>query len=635
MPVSKWVPLMKKCFAANGIRPGNGEQAVIFTEYTDSANWIVRRLEEDGFTARRYSGSDNHATRDQVRAEFMAGAFQIIVSTDAGNEGIDLQAAHVLVNYDIPWSLVRLEQRMGRIHRIGQLKNVELYNLIAQGTREGEVLQVLLDNFVTAANELLGQMFDSLSMVAELSGLDDDRLKALLADTYGTDESKKAAALAAVQAVTVAQLRSTAQQARKEEAALATAVDVAAAIQRLNSDTLKRINPAIVEKYLHRLAVAHVMNREQSAAGEGIFRLTIPSGVLPKSLGSGASALIASSGSALTEAQMTGATLTNVIPLGPGEPAFRELVAFAQESLGPDLYRGGGVTDPTAFTDYSLFAFEGKLVEADGKHSSPWACLVRVDSAGARRASWESLANLEPGEVAPGPAHPGQRFDAEACAEQVAAGEQKSRQDTMKAWLVNAGKELRDLPTRISRDITEHDERVRVRTELTNMVSQRIEELGRMANVTIADVHLVSAVSVRATGLPPEPTEKDSEIISMKLVHDGLAAQGFGVTDVHTDQLGYDLYAVRGSEQRCVEVKGVWGSATSEGVKLTGGEVLIAAQQKDDYWLYIVDQCSEGGTVFGVFRNPVATFEGLLKEDVIFTVSGSVLKAATSETGEL
>ena len=53
----------------------------------------------------------------------MRGDFQVIVTTDAGNEGIDLQAAHVLVNYDIPWSLVRLEQRMGRIHRVGQLRD--------------------------------------------------------------------------------------------------------------------------------------------------------------------------------------------------------------------------------------------------------------------------------------------------------------------------------------------------------------------------------------------------------------------------------------------------------------------------------------------------------------------------------
>jgi hypothetical protein len=204
----------------------------------------------------------------------------------------------------------------------------------------------------------------------------------------------------------------------------------------------------------------------------------------------------------------------------------------------------------------------------------------------------------------------------------------------MRAWLVNAGKELRDLPNRISGDIVERDERVRVRSELTRMVALRIDELGRMANVTITDVRLASAVSVKATGVPPNPTEKDSETISMKKVHDVLTAEGFRVSDVHTEELGYDLYATRGREQRCVEVKGVWGSASSQGVRLTGNEVLIAAQQRDDYWLYVVDRCSEGGgSIYGVYIDPVATFEGLLKQDAIFAVSGSALKSARDATG--
>src|SRR5207248_9606285 len=130
----------------------------------DSADWLVDRFKAAGFTAKRYSGRDPHSTRDEVRAEFSNRDFQVIVSTDAGNEGIDLQSAHVLVNWDIPWSLVRLEQRMGRIHRVGQTRDVELYNLIATETREGDVLEVLLRNFVTAANQLDGRMFDSLSL---------------------------------------------------------------------------------------------------------------------------------------------------------------------------------------------------------------------------------------------------------------------------------------------------------------------------------------------------------------------------------------------------------------------------------------------------------------------------------------
>ena len=632
MPVSKWQPMIKDCLALNGIKPGNGEQAVIFTEFADTADWIVQRLVADGFSSRRYSGRDSHATRDEVRSEFMARSFQIIVSTDAGNEGIDLQSAHVLVNYDIPWSLVRLEQRMGRIHRVGQTRDVELYNLIAQDTHEGDVLRVLLDNFITAANELSGQMFDSLSLVGEMAGMKEETFKGLLADTYGLDESKKAAALAAVTAITTARLKVTAERLRQEEAALASTADVAAAVQRLNTDTLRRVNPAIVEAYLQRLQAARLFRVLPAPHGDGIFRLQSISGSLPEGLGRRGATLVASSGRAISEAQINGANVGNVIPLGPGEPAFRSLVSYAQDALSPDLYRGGVVTDPTSVIDYDLFAFEGTLVEADGRHTSRWGTLVKVDETGAKRASWEILANLVPSDEAAGSFHPAHSLDALSLAEQLAAQEEQKRQDVMGAWLLNAQKELSALPGRISHDIRDSAERVKVRAQLDTMVRVRMKELGRMASVTITDIKLTSSVKVRATGVPPNATENDSEMISMLLAKRTLTDEGFSVSDVHLDDVGYDLFAERGPTQRCVEVKGVWGLAASQGVRLTGNEILIAAQQRDDYWLYVVDNCSDlVGTVYGIYRDPWSTFEGLLKQDAVFTVPGSALKAARDE----
>ena len=84
---SKWPALIEECLAGNGILPGNGEQAVVFTEYADSANWIIERLREAGFTAQVYSGRMNNDERDEVRRAFMRREFQIIVSTDAGQRG--------------------------------------------------------------------------------------------------------------------------------------------------------------------------------------------------------------------------------------------------------------------------------------------------------------------------------------------------------------------------------------------------------------------------------------------------------------------------------------------------------------------------------------------------------------------
>ncbi len=394
LPVSKWDPLALTCLGANGIKPGNREQAVVFTEYADTADWLVAALRAGCFTARRYSGRDLHPVRDATRDAFARGDFQILVSTDAGNEGIDLQTAHVLVNWDIPWSLVRLEQRMGRIHRIGQTRDVELYNLIATETREGDVLEVLLRNFVTAANQLDGRMFDSLSLVGELVGLTDDRLTEVLSAAFG-DDRERAQALAAVQAVTSVRLEEAARQAATQEAALRSAVDVAAAVAALQEEQLNRINPAIVEAFLSRLADGGTAEVAPHAAGEGIFTLTLPGGqglprefTPPGSPRPGPAAVVASSGAALIAARKASADVSEVISLGPSEPPFQALVALCAERLASAMFRGGALVDETSTTDYDLFCYQADVQEAGGKRKGSWSCLIRVDAAGARPVRW-------------------------------------------------------------------------------------------------------------------------------------------------------------------------------------------------------------------------------------------------------
>ena len=301
----------------------------MFTEYADTADWLVRALTAGGFTARRYSGRDLHPVRDAVRDGFARGDFQILVSTDAGNEGIDLQTAHVLVNWDIPWSLVRLEQRMGRIHRVGQTRDVELYNLIATETREGDVLEVLLRNFVTAANQLDGRMFDSLSLVGELVGLTDDRLTEVLSAAFG-DDQQRAQALSAVQAVTSARLEDAAKQAAAQEAALRSAVDIAAAVAALQDEQLERINPAIVEAFLARIADGGAANsRPARRRGRDLHahpsrRWNAPREFAPPGRPRpGQAAVVATSGAALIAARTASADVSEVISLGPSDPPFQ------------------------------------------------------------------------------------------------------------------------------------------------------------------------------------------------------------------------------------------------------------------------------------------------------------------------
>ena len=123
-------------------------KALIFTEHKDTMDFVIWRLEALGFTgkiARIHGGMKYEEREKQVEFFRAPGGAQYLVATDAAGEGINLQFCWLMVNYDIPWNPARLEQRMGRIHRYKQTRTVVLLNLVAQDTREGRVLRVLLD----------------------------------------------------------------------------------------------------------------------------------------------------------------------------------------------------------------------------------------------------------------------------------------------------------------------------------------------------------------------------------------------------------------------------------------------------------------------------------------------------------
>lgn len=121
-----------------------GEKLLIFTEAKDTLDFLVDRLRGQGFTVAVIDGS---LSMDQRRKqqELFRGSAQVMVATEAGGESINLQFCNQMVNYDIPWNPNRLEQRMGRIHRIGQKNEVFIFNLVATDTREGAVLAALLN----------------------------------------------------------------------------------------------------------------------------------------------------------------------------------------------------------------------------------------------------------------------------------------------------------------------------------------------------------------------------------------------------------------------------------------------------------------------------------------------------------
>lgn len=139
---------------------------IVFTEHRDTLNYLVRRVTSllgsiDAVVS--IHGAVPRYERRRITAEFTSNPdVQVLVATDAAGEGLNLQAAHLMVNYDLPWNPNRIEQRFGRIHRIGQTEVCRLWNLVAEDTREGEVFIRLLDKIEEQRAAYGGEVFNVL-----------------------------------------------------------------------------------------------------------------------------------------------------------------------------------------------------------------------------------------------------------------------------------------------------------------------------------------------------------------------------------------------------------------------------------------------------------------------------------------
>jgi len=145
---------------------GKRRKLVIFTEHRDTLDYLVERIGQllggpDRVVA--IQGGMLRERRREAQARFVADPeVLVLVATDAAGEGINLQRAHLMVNYDLPWNPNRLEQRFGRIHRFGQRETCHVWNLVAYQTREGAVFQRLFEKLEEERKALGGKVFDVL-----------------------------------------------------------------------------------------------------------------------------------------------------------------------------------------------------------------------------------------------------------------------------------------------------------------------------------------------------------------------------------------------------------------------------------------------------------------------------------------
>ncbi len=166
---------------------------IIFTEHRDTLDYLagrIRTLIGKPNAVQAIHGGVRRKERRMITEEFTKNRdCQILLATDAAGEGLNLQAAHLMVNYDLPWNPNRIEQRFGRIHRIGQEQVCRLWNLVASNTREGAVFERLLEKIEEQRKAYGGKVFDVLG-----EAFADTPLRDLLLDAirYGERDDVKA-----------------------------------------------------------------------------------------------------------------------------------------------------------------------------------------------------------------------------------------------------------------------------------------------------------------------------------------------------------------------------------------------------------------------------------------------------------
>jgi superfamily II DNA or RNA helicase len=147
---------------------------LIFTEFTATQEMIKEFLEDRGFSAVCLNGSMSLEERRRVQQEFSSKA-RILVSTDAGGEGLNLQFCHVILNYDLPWNPMRIEQRIGRVDRIGQEHTVRALNFVLENTIEHRVQEVLQEKLAAILADFgvdkMSDVLDSAEVASDFEGL--------------------------------------------------------------------------------------------------------------------------------------------------------------------------------------------------------------------------------------------------------------------------------------------------------------------------------------------------------------------------------------------------------------------------------------------------------------------------------
>ena len=665
---AKWrqlAGLLGEILPSDGTAPataqaGHAQKLVIFTEHRDTLAYLRGRIgtvlgREQAIVV--IHGGLGREERSKAQEAFRHDpGVQILLATDAAGEGINLQRAHLMVNYDLPWNPNRLEQRFGRIHRIGQTEVCHLWNLVAEETREGDVYRRLLEKLEQAREALGGQVFDVLGKL-QFSGrpLRDLLLEAI---RYGEQPEVRARLTTVLDA---ALDREKLQELLEDQALAPDAMDVTR-VQRVREEmeraAARRLQPHYIESFFHA-AFARLGGSLRQREPRRYEITHVPGAVRSRDrlIGTGEPVVARYERIAFEKELLAPPGKPPAVFLCPGHPLLDAVIDLTVERHRDLLKRGTVLVDDRdpGTAPRVLFYLEHTIQDESRTRSGD----RRVVS---KRLLYVELAEAEP----PRHLHYAPYLDYRPLVEDEPAieailerpecawvtGELERQaqehavihvvpehvQEVKSGRIELIGKTEAAVKDRLTKEIAYWDHRflqlqdqeqagkpgarlnsgeARRRAEdLRARLRQRLERLQLEAKLSALPPVILGGVLVVPRGLigaisgkPHEPDRRaidtqESAARARAIIMETERTLGFDPTDRETEKLGYDIESrIPGTGRlRFIEVKGrVHGADT---ITVTRNEILYSMNKPEDYRLAIVEFLDDGSHRVHYLREP-------------------------------